>query len=165
MSDVIEKARRIKLIATDIDGVWTDAGMYYTEMGETIKKFSTYDGFAVSLCLKAGLEVAVLTGEFSEMVQQRADKLKIRWLYMGESNKLQRIRYLTNRLGILLEETAYIGDDLNDLELLKAAGLSGMPSSSPILDSFTPDITTKRRWGEGAFREFADLILSAKNHP
>tara|TARA_B100000676_G_C17936073_1_gene763661 strand:+ start:148 stop:633 length:486 start_codon:yes stop_codon:yes gene_type:complete len=151
--------KNIKLLATDIDGVWTDAKMYYTEEGDYIKAFSTYDGMATSLLKDKGIEIAILTSENSKIVQERAKKLNIKYVYINEKEKLLRIKYLCNRLGISLDEVAYIGDDLNDLDVLKNVGISAMPINSPILNQYAPDYVTKRAGGNGAFREFADLIL------
>tara|TARA_B100001250_G_C19647254_1_gene720971 strand:- start:27 stop:512 length:486 start_codon:yes stop_codon:yes gene_type:complete len=151
--------KNIKLLATDIDGVWTDAKMYYTEQGDYMKAFSTYDGMATSLLKNKNIEVAILTSEDSEIVRIRAKKLNIKYVYINEKEKLLRIKYLCNRLGISLNEVAYIGDDLNDIDVLSNVGISAMPINSPILDIYNPDYITKRAGGNGAFREFADLIL------
>ncbi len=157
-----ERAKRVKLVATDIDGVWTDARMYYSADGDTLKAFSTYDGMAVQRLREAGIPVAILTSEDTEIVKRRAEKLKIEHLFLGESDKLGKLRGLCSELRIGLDEVAYIGDDLNDLAVLEAAGLTAMPSNSPILDRFVPDRVTERAGGDGAFREFADLILKHK---
>ncbi len=154
------KSPHIRLVATDIDGVWTDAKMYYTDNGEFMKAFSTYDGMAVQLLHEAGVKVAILTGESSPAVSKRAEKLKIQHVYLGEKDKLPRIKYLCARFEIELDQVAYIGDDINDLGVLKSVGISGMPSSSPILQQFTPHIITERAGGDGAFREFVDILLS-----
>ena len=149
----------IKLIATDIDGVWTDAKMYYTNKGEYIKCFSTYDGMAVSLLKDNKIEVAILTSENSLIVKKRAEKLGIKFVYINENEKLLRMQSICIRLNISLENVAYIGDDLNDLDLLKNVGFSAMPINSPILKVYNPDYITKKAGGDGAFREFVDLIL------
>ena len=158
-NNFIDKAKAIKIVATDIDGVWTDAGMYYTSSGEKMKCFSTYDGMAIPLLKKEKIEVAILTSENSKIVKARAKKLGIKYVYIDEKEKLFRIQYLCNRLNIAPDETAYIGDDLNDLEVLKYVGISAMPCSSPILNIFNPNYITKRKGGDGAFREFSDLII------
>lgn len=149
----------IKLIATDIDGVWTDAKMYYTEKGDHMKAFSTYDGMAVEILRKKKIKVAILTSENSKIVLKRAKKLKIKEVYIDEKEKLKRMKYLCKKLNIKMNQVAYIGDDLNDLSLLKEVGISGAPSNSPILNKINPSIVTKRKGGEGAFREFVDRIL------
>ncbi len=155
-----EKAKKIKLVATDIDGVWTNGVMYYTENGDFMKAFSTYDGMAVKLLRNAGIPVIIMTGEQSEIVSKRASKLGIERVYLGENEKLKRLKYVCADLELNLDEIAFIGDDVNDSEVIEAVGLSAMPSSSPVLDKHSPDIITQRKGGEGAFREFADLILS-----
>ena len=154
-----EIIKNIKLVATDIDGVWTDAKMYYTQDGEYMKGFSTYDGMATSLLKNKNIEVAILTSENSQIVKERAKKLDIKYVYINETEKLLRIKYLCNRLGISLDEVAYIGDDLNDLDVLTNVGMSAMPINSPILNKYNPTYITKRAGGDGAFREFVDLIL------
>lgn len=155
----IEKAKKIKLVATDIDGVWTDAKMYYSPQGDYLKAFSTYDGMAVKLLREKQIPVVIMTGENSNIVIRRAEKLKIEHIFLGETEKLEKLKELSSQFNILLEEVAYIGDDINDLEVLRAVGLSAMPCSSPILNEFSPDLITERQGGDGAFREFADLIL------
>ena len=155
----INKSKNIKLVATDIDGVWTNAKMYYTENGEFMKSFSTYDGMATSLLMKEKINVAILTSENSEIVKSRAKKLGIKYVYINEKEKLFRMKYLCNRLNISIDEVAYIGDDINDLEVLAQVGISAMPCSSPILEKVNPDYITKRKGGDGAFREFVDLII------
>ena len=162
MVDLTAKAKKIKLVATDIDGVWTDARMYFTPDGELMKSFSTYDGMAVAMLKKRGIIVAILTGENSDIVTARAEKLNIDEVYVNEHEKLKRLTYLSKKYKISMEEVAYIGDDVNDLEVLGAVGLSAMAGNSPILDQFSPDYITTRHGGNGAFREFADLILNSQ---
>ena len=156
---VNKKTNDIRLVVTDIDGVWTDGKFYYTQDGYTSKAFSTYDGMGVELLFKAEIDVAIITSERSNEVQARADKLGIEHVYIGEKHKLKRINYLCSILNLKKNNIAFIGDDLNDLEALKAVGLSAMPPNSPILELFNPDYITNRRGGEGAFRDFADFIL------
>ena len=159
------KAQKIKLIATDIDGVWTDAKMYYSKEGVFMKSFSTYDGMAASVLLKHNFIIVMITSEYEniDILKSRAKKLKIEEVYYNEHNKLSRIKYLAQKYNISLDNISYIGDDLNDLEVLKIVGLSAMPPQSPIIDIFTPDIITENKGGEGAFRNLADIILKAQN--
>ena len=156
------KAKNIKLIGTDIDGVWTDAKMYFSSEGEQIKAFSTYDGMATKLLKEKGIIVAILTGENSDIVSARAKKLKIDEVYLDEQYKLKRIIYLAEKYNLTLDEIAFIGDDINDLDVLKNVGLSAIVCNSPILDQFMPDYITTRVGGDGAFREFSDKIIQAK---
>ena len=162
MANLIEKAKKIKLVGTDIDGVWTDSRMYITPDGEWMKAFSTYDGMATAMLKEKGIIVAILTGENSDVVIARAKKLQIDEVYVDEHEKLKRLTYLTKKYDITMDEVAYIGDDVNDLEVLKAVGFSALAGNSPIQDQFTPDYVTTRHGGNGAFREFADIILNAQ---
>jgi YrbI family 3-deoxy-D-manno-octulosonate 8-phosphate phosphatase len=153
-------AKNIKLVGTDIDGVWTDARMYYSTEGDVMKSFSTYDGMGVKLLREAGIPLIIMTGENTKIVAKRAQKLGIDHIFQGENEKLKRLKEVCAELGITLDEVAYIGDDVNDLDVLRAVGLSAMPPNSPILNQFTPDYLTTRSGGDGAFRDFVDFILS-----
>ena len=152
----------IKLVATDIDGVWTDAKMHYTEEGDYIKSFSTYDGMGVQLLRENNIDTVIITSEDSNIVLQRAKKLKIEDVAIGEKNKLERIKKICSNKKIDLSEVAYIGDDINDIEILKAVGFSALTSNSPIKEKIRVDYITTRKGGDGAFREFVDLILEEK---
>ena len=134
MLKIKKLAKSIKLIGTDVDGVWTDAKMHYTDKGEFLKSFSTYDGMAISLLKKINIKVAILTSENSKIVKRRAEKLNINFVYINENKKLLRMEALCNKLNISLDNVAYIGDDINDLELLKKVAISAMPINSPILN-------------------------------
>ena len=162
MDSLTKKAKNIKMVGTDIDGVWTDSKMYVTPEGEWMKAFSTYDGMATSLLQAKGIIVAILTGENSDVVLARAKKLNIDEVYVDEHEKLKRLTYLTKKYEISMDEVAFIGDDGYDLEVLNGVGLSAMAGNSPILDQFSPDYVTTRHGGNGAFREFADIILNAR---
>ena len=158
-AELIKKIKRIKIVATDIDGVWTDGKMYYTNEGEFMKGFSTYDGFGANNLEKKGFPVIVLTGENSLPVKRRMKKLGLDHAYLGVKEKLTLMKKICKEFNIELYQVAYIGDDLNDLELLANVGFSAMVPNSPILDTFQPDYIVKKNGGNGAFREFADLIL------
>ncbi len=148
-----------KLILTDIDGVWTDGGMYYDQLGNEWKKFNTYDSFGVLLAHQNGIPVGIITGESTEIVSRRATKLKVDYLYQGVANKLKVALELCDSLGITIAQVAYIGDDINDVELLKHAGISATPQNAPeYIKKFAHQVTNKRG-GEGAFREFVESIL------
>ena len=152
----------IKLVATDIDGVWTDAKMHYTENGDFMKSFSTYDGMGVQLLKEKNIDTVIITSENSNIVLQRAKKLKIKNVTIGEKNKLERIKKICSDKKIDLSEVAYIGDDINDIEVLKAVGFSALAANSPIKEKIRVDYITTRKGGDGAFREFVDLILEEK---
>ena len=162
MDNITEKARKIKLVGTDIDGVWTDSKIYVTPDGEWMKAFSTYDGMATAMLKDKGIIVVILTGENSDVVLARAEKLQIDEVYVDEHEKLKRLTYLTKKYEINMNEVAYIGDDVNDLEVLNAVGFSALSGNSPIQNKFTPDYITTRHGGSGAFREFVEIILNAQ---
>lgn len=149
----------IKLILTDIDGVWTDGGMYYDQTGNEWKKFHTYDSAGVLFAHQHNIPVGILTGEDTEIVRRRAEKLKVDYLFMGVKNKLQVATELCEKLGITLAEVAYIGDDLNDVELLESTGISATPSSAPKYVQRHAKQVMTLRGGEGVFREFVESIL------
>lgn len=148
-----------KLVLTDIDGVWTDGGMYYDQTGNEWKKFHTYDSAGVLFCHQHNIPVGIITGEETEIVKRRAEKLKIDYLFQGVKNKLEVAENLCKELNITLDDVAYIGDDLTDVELLKKASISAAPSSAPVYIQKLVTFTTAKAGGDGAFREFVEIIL------
>ncbi len=148
-----------KLFITDIDGVWTDGGMYYSSDGDVMKKFSVKDGWGVSFLRKLGIPLAIMTGEETPIVRQRAVKLKIDRCHTGVKDKLALARQICDEMGITLREVAFIGDDINDLPLLREVGFSGCPDNSPWYVKSEVRFPGEIRGGEGAFREFVEAIL------
>lgn len=151
-----------KLILTDIDGVWTDGGMYYDQMGNEWKKFNTADSAGVLFARKLSIPVGIITGEKTEIVQRRAKKLKIDLLYQGIQDKLAVVKTLASEMGIELSEIAYIGDDIGDLSVLKIVGISAAPSNAPAYIQKHVNYITQKSGGEGAFREFVEWIISSE---
>lgn len=149
-----------RLIATDIDGVWTDGGMYYSESGEESKRFNTYDSAGVVFCQRLKIPVCILTGEASEAVKRRAEKLKITYCYTGLTDKLATLRTITSDLGVTLDEVAYIGDDINDIAALRAVGFSACPASAPDYIKKLVHRVLSKNGGQGVFREFVEGILT-----
>lgn len=150
-----------KLIATDIDGVWTDGGMYYTESGDEFKRFNTYDSAGVVFSRKLGIPVAIITGEASMAVKRRAEKLKIEYCYTGITDKLSVVKALCEELKIGLDEVAYLGDDLNDVEVFGHVGFTACPSSAPSYIKPLVKKVLKCKGGEGVFREFVEDIITS----
>ena len=148
-----------KLILTDIDGVWTDGGMYYDQTGNEWKKFNTSDSAGVLFCKRLSIPVGIITGEETEIVKRRAQKLNISILHQGIQNKLPVAKEICNELGLDLSEVAYIGDDISDLKLLKKVGISAAPSNAPNYIKKSVDFITDKRGGEGAFRELIETIF------
>ena len=151
--------KKPKLILTDIDGVWTDGGMYYDQTGNEWKKFHTYDSAGVLFAHQNEIPVGIVTGEDTEIVARRAAKLKIDYLFQGVKNKLEVAENLCKELNISLDEVAYIGDDLGDIELLKNVGISATPNSAPEYVKKYSQMVMTKNGGEGVFREFVEKIL------
>lgn len=152
-------AKLPKLILTDIDGVWTDGGMYYDQDDMELKKFHTYDSAGVLFAHHLGIPVGILTGENTNIVRRRYDKLKMDYLYLGCKDKVAATQELCNKLNITMQEVAYIGDDLNDMDLLKLVGWAGVPSSAPCYVQTLANVRLLKKGGEGVFREFVETIL------
>jgi 3-deoxy-D-manno-octulosonate 8-phosphate phosphatase (KDO 8-P phosphatase) len=156
----MEVKKRIRLFLTDVDGVLTDAGMYYTEAGDELKKFNTRDGMGLKLLRDAGIKTGIITTENTRLVERRAAKLKVDHLVQGAWPKLDAAMEICRKEGISITETAYIGDDVNCLELLEVAGLAACPSDAVRKIREIPGILIlDKKGGEGVVREFADLIL------
>jgi 3-deoxy-D-manno-octulosonate 8-phosphate phosphatase (KDO 8-P phosphatase) len=159
--ELSRRAARVKLVLTDSDGVLTDAGVYYSERGEELKRFSIRDGMGFERLRNAGIEVAIITGETSPSVARRAEKLHARAL-LGVKDKAGRLEQVFAELKITAGETAYIGDDVNDLGAMAAIaphGLVGAPADAVPEVKRVVHFTSTRDGGHGAFREFAEWIL------
>ncbi len=153
---------QIRLFATDVDGVLTDAGMYYSESGDEWKKFNTRDGMGIKLLQKAGLVTAIVTQERTTLVAKRGEKLTIPEVHQGVMDKLGVVREMAARHGLTLEQVAYIGDDINDLEALKAVGFSATPADGLPQVAIAVDYVCRKKGGEGAVREVIEMILAAR---
>lgn len=153
----------IRLFITDVDGVWTDGGMFYDNAGNELKKFNTGDSAGVAFLHLLNIPVAVITGEDTEIVKRRAAKLKIDYLFMGVQDKLAVARELCAKLGIGLKQVAYIGDDLNDVKLFREVGLSAAPASAPEYIRKEVHWVVGVNGGEGAFRTFVELYLEKED--
>jgi 3-deoxy-D-manno-octulosonate 8-phosphate phosphatase (KDO 8-P phosphatase) len=159
------RARRIAFVLSDIDGVWTDAGVYYSDAGEVLKRFSIRDGMGVERLRDAGIETGIVTGETSLAVLRRAEKLDLRFVFMGVKDKRAILPDLLRRASLALEQLAYIGDDHNDLELLEvigARGLTAAPADAIPEVARAAHFQTVRTGGHGAFRDFAEWLLSLR---
>ena len=153
---------QIKLFISDIDGTLTDGGMYYSENGDELKKFNTRDGMGFSLLRKAGIKTAVITSEDRQLNQRRADKLQLDYLVQGkrDGGKLAAAQAICNELGITLQEVAYIGDDINCIDLLSSVGLAACPADAhqSVKDILCIKVLG-RKGGEGCVREFIEYLL------
>ncbi len=151
--------KNIKLFVTDCDGVLTDGGMYYSENGDEMKKFNTKDGMGFSLLRKANIKTAIISGEDRKIIEDRAMKLNVDYIFMGAKDKITLLKSLIDELDITMQEVAYIGDDINDIECIQAAGL-GFTVKDAVNDILeVADIVLPVEGGKGAVREAIEYIL------
>lgn len=154
-----KQGHQIKMLLTDCDGCLTDGGMYYSENGDELKKFSTLDGMGFGLMREHGVICGIITGENTKLVQRRAEKLKLDVLKMGVQNKFATVQELCVEKGISLEEVAYIGDDINDRELLEQVGFSAsVPDALQEIQNIV-DYVAVRQGGNGAVRDVIEHLL------
>lgn len=152
-----------KLIITDIDGVWTDGSMYYDQTGNEWKRFHTYDSAGVLFAHVQNIPVAIITGEDTDIVARRAKKVKVDYLFQGVKDKVGVVENLIKELGINFEDCAFIGDDINDVLLMRKVGWSAATNNAPEYIQKEVHYITKKKGGEGAFREFVEQILIKNN--
>ena len=160
--ELLYKSRKIKVVLTDVDGVLTDGGMYYAENGDTMKKFHSRDGMGISLLRKNYISTVIVTKEKTKFVKKWAKKMNVEKLYDGIEKKEDLVTTICSKYDVTLQELAYIGDDINDLELLKKVGLSVTPADGITDAKKICNYICKSKGGEGAFRELADLILQTR---
>jgi 3-deoxy-D-manno-octulosonate 8-phosphate phosphatase (KDO 8-P phosphatase) len=162
--EIQKKAKKIKLLITDCDGVLTDAGVYYGENGEVLKKFNIRDGMGVERLRKiADIQTAIITGERSPSVVKRAEKLNINELHWGIKDKLLVLMQIMVNRNLSKENIAYIGDDVNDIEIMHHVGLTACPADAISFTKDIADYVCQTKGGEGCFREFAELIIAAQS--
>jgi len=157
-----DKCRQISLLLTDVDGVLTDGRLYYSAEGDVMKAFNVKDGMGVKRLQRSGIKVGIVTGRTSDMVAIRASELGVDIVYQGINDKKKAIREILNQLDVTPEQTAYIGDDINDLPAFNIAGLSACPADAINELKKEADYVCEYEGGRGAFREFAELILNSK---
>lgn len=162
-SGFLNKLKNIKLLAMDCDGVLTDAGMYYSNSGEELKKFNTRDGHGLGLLRETGIKTAIITGEESQLVANRAEKLKIDDLFMGVTDKSATLDQLLRKYNLQEEEVAYIGDDLNDLPVMNRNLLSFAVQDAVLQVKKQARYILNRSGGKGSVREVCDLIIGFNN--
>lgn len=151
--------RKIKLFLTDSDGCLTDGGMYYNQDGDAMKRFNAKDGMGISMLRKAGIVTGIVTGENSLIVAQRASKLSMEEVHLGIGDKLTCVKEICARLGIGMEETAYVGDDINDIEVLDNVGYPfSVPNAESSVKTHAVYISS-RSGGNGAIRDIAEKII------
>jgi len=162
MDAVFERARHIRLLVLDVDGVLTDGRLFFTASGEELKVFHVRDGAGIVAVQRAGVTVAIISGRNSAAVTRRAGELGIRHVYQGADDKGARFDQLLAELGVTAAETACVGDDTPDAPMLRRAGLAiAVADAHPALVAAAHWVT-KSKGGRGAVREVCDLLLSAR---
>jgi 3-deoxy-D-manno-octulosonate 8-phosphate phosphatase (KDO 8-P phosphatase) len=159
------RAARITLVLTDNDGVLTDTGVYYGSEGEVMKRYSIRDGMGIERLRDAGIDTAIVTGEVSGNVKKRAEKLQMRFLYLGVRDKGALLPEILRETGRSIEQIAYIGDDVNDLAIMEAIaphGLTAAPADAMPAITRRVHYCCRARGGNGAFREFAEWLLASR---
>lgn len=158
-----QEKKRIKLFLCDVDGTLTDGGMYYSENGNELKKFNTRDGMGFQLLREAGIKIGIITSEDTKIVTNRARKLKMDFLCQGkcDGGKLAAAKEICSQMGITLDEVAYIGDDINCMELLEAVGIKACPADAcgKVKSIFNIHVMSKNG-GDGCVREFMEFLLN-----
>ena len=158
---VAKKIKKIKVLLTDVDCVLTDGGMYYDKNGDSMKKFHTRDGMGVTLLRKQNIPTIIVTKEKTKIVHQWSKNMKIFKIFDGVKKKEVILEQVCKTLNLDSNQVAYIGDDVNDLELLKLVGFSAVPNDAITEAKKNVDYICKKNGGEGVLREVADLILSS----
>lgn len=159
---LLGRLRGVRLLAMDVDGVLTDAGMYYTERGDELKKFNTRDGQGIALVRALGIRTAILTGEDTGIVERRAEKLRIDHLRQGLTDKRAALEEILTSEDIGPEHVCYVGDDLNDMGVLGWVGIAVVVSDAMRRPRTLAHYITAARGGEGAIREVCEMILDAR---
>ncbi|KGJ94276.1 3-deoxy-manno-octulosonate-8-phosphatase KdsC [Colwellia psychrerythraea] len=162
-SHILIKAKQIKLLVCDVDGVFSDGRIYLGNDGEELKAFHTKDGFGIKALGASGVDVAIITGRNSAIVANRMKALNVAHIIQGQEDKLPALIDLIEQLGITIEEVAYIGDDVPDLPCIKAVGLGISVCDGHPLVLEAADYATFTRGGFGAVRETCDLIMQSQN--
>lgn len=157
---LVSRLKKIKILITDVDGVLTDSGAYYSDEGIELKKFSIRDGMGMMLLGKAGYKVAIVTTENTKIAEKRASVLKISDIHLGVINKVEAVQELLKKYSLTWEEAAFIGDDINDVPVLQRVGFAACPADGTALNKKTAHYITKAKGGRGCVREVCDLLLS-----
>lgn len=158
----LPKAKKIKLLLLDVDGVLTDGSLIYSHEGHESKAFSTQDGFGLRMLQDSGVEVGIITARSSAALSRRSEDLKITHLYQGSSNKLDAYKEISKKTGLKPFEISYMGDDWLDMVLLKRVGLAVAPANAVIEVQEMVHYVCSKSGGHGAVRELCDLILHSK---
>ena len=156
-------AKKISLLLLDVDGVLTDGRLYFSNSGEETKAFHCLDGHGIKMLMSVGIDVGIITGRSSALLQKRADDLGIELLYQGREDKLKALEEIMASTGLKSSQICYVGDDLPDLPVLEAVGLGfSVPQGHPDITA-AADAVTENAGGRGAVREITDFLLKSQN--
>jgi len=161
-----KRAGKIKLVISDNDGVFTDTGVYYSDRGEEMKRYSIRDGMGVERLRNIGIDTCIMTGEVSPSLKKRAEKLGMKRLYLGIKDKLSMVETVLTETGLRRCELAYIGDDVNDvaiMEEISREGLTGCPRDATLFVEPCSHYRAQADGGYGAFRDFAEWLITLRN--
>jgi len=161
-SNLTKKCKKIKLVISDVDGVLTDGGMYYSSKGEIMKKFNAKDGMGVELLKENNIKTILMTKEKSDIVIKRGKKIKADATLIGISKKEKKIDEICRKFNVNKTNIGYIGDDLNDEGAMKMIGLSASPSNAEQKIHDISDYVCEKKGGDGAFREFVNMIIEKR---
>ncbi len=164
--ELVRRVQHIRLVLSDNDGVLTDNGVYYSERGEVMKRYSIRDGMGVERLEAAGIATGVMTGEISANLRARSEKLKIRHLYLGVKDKRSRLQDVLSENSLELQEIAYIGDDINDVSIMEEIfrkGITACPGDAMEFVRPLAHYICQADGGRGAFREFAEWMLRMRS--
>lgn len=161
-AELLLELQQIRLLAMDVDGVLTDGSLNIGAEGELFKAFNAKDGMGISLAMRNGLKIALITGRRSEIIHRRAEELGITLLYEGVKDKALQLKQIAAERGISLDEIAYMGDDLNDLPAMVQAGISFAPADAAKDVLKAVNAVASCNGGRGAVREIIELILEAQ---
>lgn len=162
MKDILAKAALTKLVIFDVDGVLTDGSLYFGDDGQEYKAFNSRDGHGIKMLMKYGVEIAIITGRTSKVVEHRVANLGIKHVYQGAHDKLICFNDLIAKLGIRAEETAYVGDDVVDLPVMTKVGLAiAVQDAHPFVKQHA-HWQTPSRGGHGAGRDVCELLIEAR---
>lgn len=162
MQALYDRAKVLKLLVLDVDGVLTDGKLYLADSGEEIKAFNTLDGHGLKMLKASGVDVAIITGRKSRLVEIRAKNLGIAHLFQGVEDKLSAFRELIGTLGLQPQQSAFMGDDLVDLPAMRRSGLALTVPAAPELVKQNAHYVCQRSGGDGAVREVCELIMQAQ---
>ena len=161
-SIVKNKCKNIKIILTDVDGVLTDGGRYYSEKGETLKKFHVRDGMGINILLRNGVKTIIITKENSKITKKWAKEMNVTKVISGSIKKEAELSKICQEFNVTKKELAYIGDDVNDFNLLQLVGFSAVPHDANENIKKSVDYVCLKNGGNGAFREIVDIIFKEK---